>query len=81
MFAIWIFLIASVGILVASIYYGALDLFSGRRVMLNDAPTPRWFWPFCICFGLFGVFSSAPGIIFHQPWWFIDKVFWVISKM
>jgi len=82
MILVWIYLIASVIIFVMAVYNQILYLRGQRDAgFANGAAAPKWLWLSVSCFGLLGILSSAPGAIFHQPTWLIDKVFWLISKL
>ncbi len=82
MILVWIYLLASIAIFASAVYYEVLYLLGRRDAgFTNGAIAPKWLYPFIAGFGLLGILSSAPGAIFHQPTWFIDKVFWLISKL
>lgn len=82
MILVWLYLMVSLVILVLGVYYQVRYLRGDRGAgFANGRRAPVWLWPFIICFGLLGVLSAAPGAIFHQPSWFIDKFYWLISKL
>jgi hypothetical protein len=47
----------------------------------NGESTPKWLHVFLFCFGCLGVFSSAPSIFSDNPHWFVDKIYFVVSKL
>jgi hypothetical protein len=47
----------------------------------NGEPTPRWLNVFLFCFGCLGVVSSAPSIFSDNPHWFVDKIYFAVSKL
>ena len=47
----------------------------------NGMPTPKWLHVFTFCFGCLGVVSSAPAIFSDNPHWFVDKVYFAVSKL
>lgn len=82
MILVWIYMLVSAAIFLMAAYCQVLYLLGQKSAgMTGDKTAPRWLWTFIMVFGLLGILSSAPGAIFHQPDWFIDKVFWLISKL
>lgn len=47
----------------------------------NGGRTPKWLHGFLFCFGCLGVFSSAPSIFTDNPHWFVDKIYFAVSKL
>ncbi len=47
----------------------------------NGMPTPKWLHAFTFCFGCLGVVSSAPSIFSDNPHWFVDKIYFAVSKL
>lgn len=47
----------------------------------NGLPTPRWLHGFVFAFGCLGVLSSAPAIFSNNPYWFVDKIYFAVSKV
>ncbi len=46
----------------------------------NGVPTPKWLHIFTFCFGCLGILSSAPSVFTDNPHWFVDKIYFVVSK-
>ena len=82
MILVWIYFVTSIVIFVLATFNAIQYLMSRHDVGFQPgASVSKWFWPFVSCFGLLGILASAPGVIFHQPTWLIDKVFWLISRL
>jgi hypothetical protein len=82
MIVVWLYLLVSLAVLAMGVYFLVLYLRGDPgAAFASGRPAPRWLWPFAICFGLLGVLSSAPGVILHQSGWFIDKFFWLLSRL
>lgn len=47
----------------------------------NGEPTPKWIPIFVLCLGSLGVASSAPSIFTDNPHWFVDKLYFAVSKI
>ena len=47
----------------------------------NGATTPRWLHAFFACLGGLGMLASAPSIFADNPHWFVDKIYFVVSKI
>jgi hypothetical protein len=47
----------------------------------NGIPMPKWLHVFLLCFGCFGMLSSAASIFGDDPHWFVDKIYFVVSKI
>jgi hypothetical protein len=47
----------------------------------NGMPTPKWLHAFVFGFGVLGVLASAPSIFTGNPHWFVDKIYFVVSRI
>jgi hypothetical protein len=47
----------------------------------NGIPTPKWLHVFVFCLGCLGVVSSAPSIFSNNPHWFVDKIYFAVSRL
>ena len=47
----------------------------------NGMPTPKWLHGSFFAFGCLGVLSSAPSIFSDNPHWFVDKIYFAVSKV
>jgi hypothetical protein len=78
---LYLFFIASTALAV----FGALYFIRVTRGVAvlggNGLPTPRWLHGFVFCIGCLGVFASAPSIFSDNPHWFVDKIYYVVSKI
>lgn len=82
MIVAWIYMLVSAALFVSAAYFQVLYLLGRKDAGMTDGNTaPGWLWIFMMAFGAFGILASAPSAVFHQPDWFIDKVFWLISKL
>lgn len=82
MIVVWAYVLLSIAIFLLAAYYQVLYVLGRKDAGMTGGNTaPGWLWIFMMAFGAFGILASAPGAIFHQPDWFIDKVFWLISKL
>jgi hypothetical protein len=78
---LYTYFLASVGLIVL----GVKDFVRVTRVVAvlgrDEAPTPKWLPVFIFCFGCLGVASSAPSIFSNNPHWFVDKIYFVVSRV
>lgn len=82
MILVWIYFLGSLVLFLMAVYCQVLYVLGRKDAgMTGGSTAPGWLWVFIMAFGLLGILVSAPGAIFHQPDWFIDKVFWLISKL
>lgn len=82
MILVWIYMLVSAALFVSAAYCQVLYLLGRKDAGMTGGNTaPGWLWVLIMAFGLLGILASAPGAIFHRPDWFIDKVFWLISKL
>lgn len=47
----------------------------------NGDALPRWFLVFVFLFGCLGVLSTAPSIFSDNPHWFVDKIYFAVSRL
>jgi hypothetical protein len=47
----------------------------------NGVPTPKSLHVFIFCIGCLGVVSSAPSIFSDNPHWFVEKIYFAVSKI
>lgn len=47
----------------------------------NGMPTPKWVAGFVFFLGFLGVLSSAPSIFSDNPHWFVDRIYFAVSKL
>jgi hypothetical protein len=70
---------------VASAWFGAVYFVRASRGVAvpggESMRTSKWLHVFVFCFGCLGVLSSAPSIFSDNPHWFVDKIYFVVSKV
>ena len=78
---LYTYFLASVALVVLGVTY-FVRVARGVAVLGgNGMPTPKWLYVFIFCVGCLGVVSSAPSIFSDNPHWFVDKIYFAVSKV